>query len=135
MTGVTTLDLQFWVELDDGSKDLAADMTLTDVSFGFSAVVSNMDVGIQLGKINIDSVKINSCSFGRLSAALIKTELNNFFRVFIGPVNSFLSARHIHVPSNYFGIFELNSLVLDYYDNFVYAGATPVFVGLPTQII
>jgi|LauGreDrversion4_2_1035121.scaffolds.fasta_scaffold219602_2 hypothetical protein len=46
MTGVTTLDLQFWVELDDGSKDLAADMTLTDVSFGFSAVVSNMDVGI-----------------------------------------------------------------------------------------
>ena len=82
-------------------------MTLINTSFGFSAIVDNMDISIQLGKINIDSVKINSCSFGRLSALTIKVELNNFFRVFIGPLNAYLSGKVITVPSNFFGIFEL----------------------------
>jgi hypothetical protein len=66
-----------------------------------------MDISIQLGKINIDSVKVNSCSFGKLSALLIKTELNNFFRAFIGPLNAYLSDKVLTVPSNFFGVFEL----------------------------
>jgi hypothetical protein len=35
MTGLTTLDLQFWVERLDGTRDLAADMSLINTSFGF----------------------------------------------------------------------------------------------------
>lgn len=88
-----------------------------------------MQISIQLGKINIDSVKINSCSFGKLSALVIKTELNNFFRAFIGPLNAYLSEKVLNVPSNFFGIFELEQLTLDYYDSYIYAGATPVFIG------
>jgi hypothetical protein len=39
MSGVTTLELEFWVEKTDGTKEKATSMRLTDVDFGFTALV------------------------------------------------------------------------------------------------
>ena len=36
------------------------------------------------------------------------------------------------IPSNIFGIFALQDLVLDYYNDYIYAGATPIFLD-PSQ--
>lgn len=82
MTGVATLELEFWVEKTDGTKEMAAAMRLIDTDFGFKATVTDMRLLISLTQVNVSNVSILSCTFGRLSALLIRTELNNGFRLF-----------------------------------------------------
>jgi len=48
MTGVATLELEFWVEKTDGTKELATAMRLIDVDFGFKATVTDMRLLISL---------------------------------------------------------------------------------------
>jgi hypothetical protein len=129
MSGVTTLVLEFWVETSLGTKEMAASMRLIDTQFAFSALINDMTLGISLSKVNVDSVNILSCAFGKLSALTIKVELNNFFRIFMPSLNNFLARKTITFPSNFFGIFNLTNLTLDYYDHYIFAGATPLFIG------
>jgi len=92
-----------------------------------------MNVSINLDKINIDKVNIVSSTFGHLSALTIKVELNNGLRIGIPIINRKLAAHQLTFPSNIFGIFLLSDLTLGYHDNYIYAGATPTFVG-PSRI-
>jgi hypothetical protein len=48
MSGKGALQVQFWVELADGTTELATQITLTDITFSFTAIVSGMDVTIQI---------------------------------------------------------------------------------------
>ena len=81
MSGVTTLVLEFWVETAQGTKEMAASLRLIDTDFAFSALINDMTLAISLQKVNVNSVTILSCTFGKLSAPTIKVELNNFFRL------------------------------------------------------
>lgn len=128
MTGVATLELEFWVEKTDGTKELAAAMRLVDTDFGFTATVTDMRLLISLTKVNVSNVNILSCAFGKLSALLIRTELNNGFRLFQSSINTFLAKKTIPMPRNILGLFELTNLVLGYYDSYLYVGYTPVFM-------
>jgi hypothetical protein len=105
MSGVTTLELEFWVETATGTKEMAASMRLIDTQFAFSALINDMTLAISLSKVNINSVTILSCAFGKLSALTIKVEMNNFFRIFMPSLNNFLAKRTLTFPSNFFGIF------------------------------
>ena len=133
MSGVTTLELQFWVETVSGTKEMAASMRLIDTDFAFSALINDMTLGIVLSKVNVDSVTILSCSFGKLSALTVKLELNNFFRIFMPSLNNFLARKTVTFPSNFFGIFSLTNLTLDYYNHYIFAGATPLFTGTTSE--
>jgi len=73
-------------------------------------------------------VTVNSCAFGNLSALKLKLELNKGFKIARPIINDKLAAMTITVPSNIAGVFELHNLTLSYYDNYLYAGATPVFL-------
>jgi len=129
MGGVATLTLEFWVEQASGVTEMAADLRLNDVLFKFTALVNNMDVSLNITKVNIDSVDVISDTFGRLSGLTIKVELNNAFRIGLPIMNLILAKHPIPVPSNIFGLFELSDLTLAYFDNYIYAGATPTFTG------
>ena len=48
MSGKGALQVQFWVELADGTTEMATQITLTDITFSFTAIVSGMDVTIQI---------------------------------------------------------------------------------------
>jgi hypothetical protein len=82
MSGVATLELEFWVEKTDGTKEMAASLRLIDTDFSFTATVTDMRLLISLTKVNVSNVSIVSSNIGKLSAILIKTELNNGFRLF-----------------------------------------------------
>ena len=129
MSGTLALALQFWVEQADGTQALAADLQLDGIDFQFTALINNMDIALSISKINISTVTVVSSTIGRLSAVTIKLELNNAFRIGIPLINAVLTHYQIKFPSNIFGIFELSDLVLGYHDNFIYAGATPTFIG------
>lgn len=139
MQGVITLELQFWVTKTDGTQEQAAALMLKDTAFGFIAPVSDLTLTIQTTKLNVDSVDVLQCAFGRLSGVSIKLEINNGYRIFEPTLNKVLSHKEINFPSNVFGLFELRSLTLSYYDNYIYAGLTPIFIGpsafeaLPTE--
>ena len=128
MSGTTSLNLQFWVEKTDSTKELACELNLSDVDFDFSALVTDMNITLNITKINIDKVDIVSDTFGKLSALTLKLKLDNGFRIMIPLLNVFLSKFNVSIPSNIFGIFELSNLNLDYFDGYIYAGATPTFL-------
>ena len=129
MSGLTSLTLQFWVELADGTQALAAELGLNSVDFKFTALVENMDVALNITKVNVDSVDVISSTVGRLSALTIKVELNNGFRIGLPFFNKVMAKHQIPIPSNIGGLFVLSNLTLGYHDNYIYAGATPTFIG------
>lgn len=88
-----------------------------------------MTVFMNLGTVNVDKVIINSCSFGKLSALLMRTELNNFFRLFTPVINGDLQNHPFQVPSNVFGVFVLSELTIGYFNDYLYIGMTPTFVA------
>lgn len=47
-------------------------------------------------------------------------------------MNKWLRTKPIQFPTEIFGMFKLEELTLSYYDDYVYAGITPVFIG-PTS--
>jgi hypothetical protein len=127
INALATMTIEFWA-LSSTGPSLATSMTLVDTAIGFGIIVNNMTMEFQLGTTNVDKVVVNSCSFGKLSALLMKTELNNFFRLFTPTINKDLAAHTFTVPSNVGGIFILSNLVISYYDNYIYFGMTPTFI-------
>lgn len=99
------------------------------MDFKFTALVENMDVSLNITKVNIDNVDVVSDTFGRLSGLTIKVELNNAFRIGLPEFNVVLAKHTISIPSNIFGLFVLSDLTLGYHDDYIYAGATPTFIG------
>jgi hypothetical protein len=122
---LATINLDFYAMTATGPQ-LATSMTLVDTFVGFTILVNNMTMNIQLATTNVDKIVVNSCSFGKLSTVLLKTEINNFFRIFTPIINNDLANDTITVPSN-LGFFTLTNLTLGYYNNFMYIGMTPVF--------
>lgn len=92
-----------------------------------------MSLTIDVTSLNVGSVDVLYCSFGKLSAITVKLEINNGFRIIQPALNLWLSSLPLNFPTNVFGLFELEQLTLSYYDNYIYAGITPIFIG-PTAV-
>jgi len=133
MLGKATLELQFWVTNSDGVLEYAAGLTLKDTAFGFIAPITDMSLAIEVTKLNVDKVVVLQCSWGKLNAVTVKLEINNGYRIIEPTLNHFLRKHPIQFPTNIFGVFELEQLTLSYYDDYVYAGITPIFIG-PTYV-
>ena len=88
-----------------------------------------MDIALDIDKVNVDSVDVLASTIGRLSALTIKLEINNGFRLGLPIINKVLSKHQIPIPSNILGLFILSDLTLGYHDDYIYAGATPTFIG------
>jgi len=87
---------------------------------------------LTLTQFNVEKVKILQCSFGKLNAVSVKLEINNGFRVAKPLINRLLTDKPINFPTQVGNLFKLEALTLSYYDDYVYAGITPVFIG-PTS--
>ncbi len=103
---------------------------LNNAAFGFVAPVVDMSLTLQISKINVDTVQVLQSNIGKLNALTIKLEINNGFRIVQPHLNKILANHVIHFPTNILGIFELTQLTISYYNNYIYAGITPIFIGL-----
>jgi len=92
-----------------------------------------MNISLNIAKVNVDAIAINYCNFGTLRAVTLKLELNNGFRILIPVINKMLSTHSIKFPSHIGPLFELSNLTLGYFDDYIYAGATPTFVAPKTE--
>ena len=121
------LRFQFYVDTIDGAKDLAVDLSLDKMIMEASILIDGFNVNGNFTKLKVQNVVVNTCSFGKLSTFKLKMELNVGLAVAAGPINKKLSG--LVIPSEVLGIFELSDLVIDYYDGFLMAGATPTFIA------
>jgi len=82
MGALFTLDLDFYV-LNNATNTFteAASITLQDTAFAFTALINDMTLAMQINTINVDKVVTNYCSWGKLSALVLKTKLNAAFLV------------------------------------------------------
>ena len=128
MSGAGTVDLKMYVHTTDGTIEMALEMEATDTQFAFSAAVSDMDIFLNISRINSSKIVVDSCTFADPSALKIKLELNNLARYALAKLNPYLAENPIVVPKNIAGIFELSNLYLGYYDDYVFVGATPTFL-------
>lgn len=124
----TSFDLQFWVHTNASKLEYAAGIGMEDVKLGFQALTKDMNLTFQLEELNVEKVNILQCSFGKLSAFSLKLAINNGFRVAKPFLNGILEKNQIQLPKQVFNLFKLEALTLGYYDNYVYAGVTPVFI-------
>ena len=86
---------------------MAADLTLENTTVGLSALVNDMSISLAIEKVKLDKVVVNSATFGHLSGAAIKIELNSALAIVVPIINHFLSNATIVIPSNLFGMVEL----------------------------
>jgi hypothetical protein len=126
------LTMQFYVETATG-LEYAAEVTLTNANFGYTLVIDNMQIMIALDEIKSTDVKIDYCSWGTFSTIIFKTKLNLVFQTFKVWINQKLAGRSLTFPSNIMGIFELSNLNVIYYNDYLYCGATPTFIGTASQ--
>ena len=65
----------------------------------------------------------------------LKFELNNWLRYEIHNINAWLATLPLAIPSNIAGIFELSNLTVEYFNDYLYLGATPTFIGVPAELM
>jgi hypothetical protein len=124
-----TQDLQFWVHSTDAGLVNAASIELVRAKMGIEAVTNEMTLTLKISTIHVDEVKVLVDAIGGLNGFAIKTEINNSFRVIQPRLNRWLAGHPFALPTQVLGVFELTAITLDYYDGWVYAGLTPVFIG------
>jgi len=124
------LNLQVWVEMADGTTQKAVELLLTSVAYQGSLLIENgYDLCIQIQQVYVDKITVVYTGIGFLSAATLKFELNNGFKLFTPYINKQLQNHSFTVPSNIFGIFTLSNLTIGYYNDYLYLGMTPTFIA------
>lgn len=112
---------------------MAASVTLANTKLGFTAIVNNMNVTLQLQAIKSVDIVVNECTYGTISAYTFKLKLNFLFTTFKVFINKLIGTKNIVVPSHIGNLFTLSDLYIEYYNGYIYAGATPTFIGSPAE--
>lgn len=92
MEGNVDLKTQWWVNMANGTREMAAEILLKDMVFGFTATVANMNVTLSVDAIKTVDVIVDSCAFGTISARALKLKLNFFFTTFKVFINKWLNS-------------------------------------------
>lgn len=128
------LNLQVWVHAIDGTYVKAVELLLSSVLYKGTLMVENeYDLSMQIQTVNVDKITVVYSGIGFISALVLKTEINNGFRLFMPIINSKLALHNMTVPHNIFGVFTLSDLSIGYFDQYIFFGMTPTF--LPPVVV
>ena len=118
--------MRFYVDTVNATTELAVDISLSKIIADATILVDGFNITGNFTKLKVQTLAVNSCSFGKIGTFQLKIELNVGLAVVAGPLNKALNT--LVIPDNVMGIFQLSDLVIDYYDGFLFAGATPTFL-------
>ena len=129
MSSKSTFQIDFLVHTAPGITEEACSLTIVNNDFSFTALVDNLDISLNISKVNIESIIVNSCAFGTLSALKLRLEINNGLKVALKFINPFLAKHSIPFPGSIIPLFQLHDLSLDYFNDYIYAGMSVTFVA------
>ena len=130
VTAYGSVNLQFYPRVNNTTKtELAVELDVVDIKFTGGIAINNFMASANITTFLVDKINIPVSTIGRISAAALKLKFNTASRVVVPILNNKLQAYEIPIPSNIFGIFTLSNLFLTYADGYIFAGATPTFIG------
>jgi hypothetical protein len=107
---------------------MAAQITLKEMDLVGNLDVQRMQIVPLLKTAKVNTVVVDSCAFGRLSALTLKIEINNGIRIAKPFINNFLAKKTISFPESVLdGKLTFSELTINYHDSFIGLGITPRF--------
>jgi hypothetical protein len=125
------VNVSFWAETETG-EELALEIAINGIQLNATFTITNFILGLNVGSLHIDSIDVVSSAVGRVSTLTLLVEINTGILVVVPFINDWLNQFEVSIPDNILGIFSLSDLYLEYFDGYIYGGATPTFIA-PTE--
>ena len=103
-------------------------MNLYNITNKVTLTVEDFNINAFVREFRLHGVEVTHSTIGMLNPNTIRLKLNTVNQVIVTLTNVILQKFELPIPSDIFGIFQLSDLVLEYFDGYIYAGATPTFL-------
>ena len=133
MIATATVNLRFWVVQQPGQEDLAVELNLYNITNKvFLNEKPDLRMSLMLGEFRLHGVEVVDSRIGMLNPNTIRLKLNTVNSVIVTLTNIILQSFEVPLPNNVLGgLFHLSQLHLEYFDGYIYAGVTPMYVPPP----
>ena len=140
MIATATVNLRFWVVKQPGQEELAVELNLYNITNKvFMNEKPDLRMSLMIGEFRLHGVEVVESRIGMLNPNTIRLKLNTVNSVIVTLTNIILQRFEVQIPNQMLGgLFHLSQLHLEYFDGYIYAGVTPVFMPpaamLPTAV-
>ena len=133
MIATATVNLRFWVVKAPGQEELAVELNLYNITNKvFVNEKPDLKMSLMIGEFRLHGVEVVDSRIGMLNPNTIRLKLNTVNSVIVTLSNIILQSFEVQVPNTMLGgLFNLKQLHLEYFDGYIYAGVTPVYVAPP----
>jgi hypothetical protein len=121
------MSVKFWVDMANATKEVAVAITAKDFGSNVTALIESMNLVANVTSAGLDSILVNSTTFGDLDLKKVTQLLNQGISLGIPFLNIYLKTLKVTVPSELFNLFKLSDLKVMYHNNYIEAGLTPTF--------
>jgi hypothetical protein len=136
MIATATVNLRFWVVKAVGDEELAVELNLYNITNKvFLNEKPDLKMSLMIGEFRLHGVEVVDSRIGMLNPNTIRLKLNTVNSVIVTLTNIILQNFEVQIPNTLLGgLFALKQLHLEYFDGYIYAGVTPVYVPAPPTI-
>lgn len=133
MIATATVNLRFWVVKAPGQEELAVELNLYNITNKvFVNEKPDLKMSLMIGEFRLHGVEVVDSRIGMLNPNTIRLKLNTVNSVIVTLTNIILQSFEVQIPNTMLGgLFNLKQLHLEYFDGYIYAGVTPVYVPPP----
>lgn len=130
MIATATVNLRFWVVKQPGQEELAVELNLYNITNKvFVNEKPDLRMSLMVGEFRLHGVEVVDSRIGMLNPNTIRLKLNTVNSVIVTLSNIILQKFEIQIPNTMLGgLFHLSQLHLEYFDGYIYAGVTPMYV-------
>lgn len=131
MIATATVNVRFWVVQDNNQEELAVEMNLYNITNKVSVIVNDFKVQLACREFRLHGVEVTHSAIGLLNPNTIRLKLNTVNSVIVTLTNIILQSFEVKLPTTLGGLFNLSALHLEFFDGYIYAGATPTYLPQP----
>ena len=130
MIATATVNLRFWVVNAPDQEELAVELNLYNITNKvFLNEKPDLKMSLMIGEFRLHGVEIVDSRIGMLNPNTIRLKLNTVNSVIVTLSNIILQKWEVQIPNMMLGnLFHLTNLHLEYFDGYIYAGVTPMYV-------
>ena len=131
MIATATVNLRFWVVNQPGQEELAVELNLYNITNKvFMNEKPDLRMSLMIGEFRLHGVEVVESRIGMLNPNTIRLKLNTVNSVIVTLTNIILQRFEVQIPNKMLGdLFHLSQLHLEYFDGYIYAGVTPVYMA------
>ena len=102
-------------------------MNLYNITNKVSLIANDFSGQLAIREFRLHGVEVTHSAIGLLNPNTIRLKLNTVNSVIVTLTNIILQSFQVEIPRKLGGIFDLSALHLEFFDGYIYAGATPTY--------